>query len=191
MARLAGRCVHREPMWFPAGARRRHLGGPPAESQARINFAEALTLAAGQNPQIAFANEQIKEALAQLKGAKVLWLPSIQAGVCYINNEGPLQNSDGSITVTHRSALEAGLGMYAVGGGSPAIPGLTAKFALSDAVFQPHIAGQHVAAQNAQPRPPPRIFSFPRRLDTSIFCGRSGSRPSPGRRSATPRNLPS
>ena len=37
--------------------------------------------------------------------------------------------------------------MYAVGGGAPAIPGVTAKFALADAVFQPRIAGQQVAAQ--------------------------------------------
>ena len=107
----------------------------------------ALALVSGQNPQIAFANEQINEAFAQLRGAKVLWLPSIQAGINYQNHDGPLQNNDGTITVASRSALEAGLGMYAVGGGAPAIPGLSAKFALADAVFQPRIAGQQVAAR--------------------------------------------
>ena len=96
---------------------------------------------------MAFANEQIREAFAQLQGARVLWLPSIQAGINYQNHDGPLQNSDGTITVANRSALEAGLGMYAVGGGAPAIPGVSAKFALADAVFQPHIAGQQVAAR--------------------------------------------
>jgi outer membrane protein TolC len=96
---------------------------------------------------VAFANEQIREAFAQLRGARVLWLPSIQAGINYQNHDGPLQNSDGTITVANRSALEAGLGMYAVGGGAPAIPGVSAKFALADAVFQPHIAGQQVAAR--------------------------------------------
>ena len=65
----------------------------------------------------------------------------------YQSHDGPLQNSDGTITVANRSALEAGLGMYAVGGGAPAIPGLSANFALSDAIFQPAIAGQRVAAQ--------------------------------------------
>ncbi len=83
-----------------------------------ITFAEALATAAGRNPRIAYANEQINEAFAQLRGAKVLWLPSIQAGINYQNHDGPLQNSDGSIPVASRSALEAGLGMYAVGGGA-------------------------------------------------------------------------
>ncbi len=104
-------------------------------------------MVSARNPQIAYANEQINEAFAQLKGAKVLWLPSIQAGVNYQNHDGPLQNSDGTIVSASRSALEAGLGMYAVGGGAPAIPGVTAKFALADAVFQPRIADQRVAAQ--------------------------------------------
>jgi len=119
----------------------------PQENQELISFPSALALAAGQNPQIAFANEQISEAFAQLRGAKVFWLPSIQAGVNYQNHDGPLQNSDGTVPVASRSALEAGLGMYAVGGGAPAIPGLTAKFAVADAVFQPRIAGQQVAAR--------------------------------------------
>ena len=82
-----------------------------------------------------------------MRGAKVFWLPSIQAGINYINHDGPLQNNDGSIPVVSRSAIEGGLGMYAVGGGAPAIPGLSAKFAMADAVFQPRIAGQQVAAR--------------------------------------------
>ncbi len=119
----------------------------PAEKRQVISFPRALALVSGQNPQIAFANEQINEAFAQLTGARVLWLPSIQAGVNYQNHDGPLQNNDGTITTASRSALEAGLGMYAVGGGAPAIPGLSAKFAMADAVFQPRIAGQQAAAQ--------------------------------------------
>ena len=77
----------------------------------------------------------------------MLWLPAIRAGVGYINHDGPLQNSDGTITAANRSALEAGLGMYAVGGGAPAIPGISAKFGFADAVFQPRIADQEVAAR--------------------------------------------
>ncbi len=119
----------------------------PVENQEVINFPKALALASGQNPQIAFANEQIHEAFAQLRGARVLWLPSIQAGINYQNHDGPLQNSDGTIVTASRSALEAGLGMYAVGGGAPAVPGVSAKFAMADAVFQPRIAGQQVAAR--------------------------------------------
>jgi outer membrane protein TolC len=117
------------------------------EPQEAISFARALELASGHNPQIAFAKEQINEAFAQLRVARVLWLPSIQAGTSYINHDGPLQNSDGTIPVANRSALEAGLGMYAVGGGAPAVPGVSAKFALADAVFQPRIASQQMAAR--------------------------------------------
>jgi outer membrane protein TolC len=117
----------------------------PVENREVISFPRALALVAGQNPQIAFANEQINEAFAQVRAAKVLWLPSIQAGINFQNHDGPLQNSDGTIPAASRSAIEAGLGMYAVGGGAPAVPGLSAKFALADAVFQPRIAGQQAA----------------------------------------------
>ncbi len=119
----------------------------PAENPNPITFAAALSLVARQNPQVAFANEQVNEAFAQLRGAQVLWLPAIRAGVGYINHDGPLQNSDGTITAANRSALEAGLGMYAVGGGAPAIPGISAKFSFADAVFQPRIADHEVAAR--------------------------------------------
>ena len=107
----------------PWRLRRHRRAWRAAENQEVISFPRALALVSGQNPQIAFANEQINEAFAQLRGARVLWLPSIQAGINYQNHDGPLQNSDGTITVANRSALEAGLGMYAVGGGAPAIPG--------------------------------------------------------------------
>jgi outer membrane protein TolC len=117
------------------------------ENQMVISFPRALALLSGQNPQVAFANEQIRESFAQVKGAKVLWLPSIQAGINYQNHDGPLQANDGSVPGVNRSALEAGLGMYAVGGGAPAIPGVTAKFAMADAVFQPRIADQQAAAR--------------------------------------------
>jgi outer membrane protein TolC len=118
----------------------------PAENQEVISFSRALTLVSGQNPQVAFANEQINEAFAQLRGARVLWLPSIQAGISYIKHEGPLQANDGTVPVASRAAIEAGLGMYAVGGGPPAVPGVSAKFGLADAVFQPRIASQELAA---------------------------------------------
>ncbi len=119
----------------------------PAEEQDSISFSRALTLVSGQNPQVAFANEQINEAFAQLRGARILWLPSIHAGLSYNHHEGPLQANDGTIIQSSRSALEAGLGTTAVGAGSPAIPGVSANFRSTDAVFQPRIAGQEVAAR--------------------------------------------
>jgi outer membrane protein TolC len=140
-----GREVIDLPVPLPASQPQLRLA--PVENQEVINFPRALALVSGQNPQVAFANEQICEAFAQLKGARVLWLPSIQAGIGYINHDGPLQANDGSVPIAARSALEAGLGMYAVGGGAPAVPGVSARFAMADAVFQPRIAGQQVAAR--------------------------------------------
>jgi outer membrane protein TolC len=58
-----------------------------------------------------------------------------------------VQNSDGTITAASRSALEAGLGTLAVGGGAPAVPGVAANFRTADAVFQPRIADQQAAVQ--------------------------------------------
>jgi outer membrane protein TolC len=119
----------------------------PAVDEESISFSMALGQVSGQNPQIAFAKEQINEAFAQLRGAKVLWLPTIRAGLSYNHHEGPLQANDGSVPQSSRSALESGLGTTAVGGGSPAVPGITASFRVTDAVFQPRIAVQEVAAR--------------------------------------------
>ena len=96
---------------------------------------------------MAFANERVREAYAQWQAASVLWLPSIRAGLYYGNHEGPFQANDGSIVLANRSTLETGLGMAAVGGGSPAVPGIAANFRVSDAVFQPRIAGQERLAR--------------------------------------------
>jgi outer membrane protein TolC len=53
----------------------------------------------------------------------------------------------GEVFDTSRGALFSGLGAQAVGAGSPAVPGVVARFHLSDAVFQPRIAESFVAAQ--------------------------------------------
>jgi outer membrane protein TolC len=144
----------------PAGSRGELLAAPmpsgfppsqeritPAENQEYISFSRALALVSGGNPQIAFADERISEAFAQLRGAKVLWLPSIRAGLSYNKHEGTLQETGGAVLDVSRTALDAGLGVQAVGAGSPAIPGVTANFRLTDAIFQPRIADQQVAAR--------------------------------------------
>jgi outer membrane protein TolC len=118
------------------------LGGP---NYRMIDFPTALRIAGAQNPQIGIANQRIVEAYAQLQAAEVLWLPAIRAGVSYNRHEGPLQATDGTISNVTRTALEPGLGMGAVGAGTPAIPGVVASFRLADAVFQPRIY-EHTAA---------------------------------------------
>ena len=156
-----------------------------------ITFAAALSLVARQNPQVAFANEQVNEAFAQLQGAQVLWLPAIRAGVGYINHDGPVQNSDGTITTASRTALEGGLGMYAVGGGVrrfPASPPSSASRTRFSSRASPIRRWRHGSTPS---RPPPTTCFSSWRWRISISCGPSSSRRLRKRPSSTPDGLPS
>ncbi|HUG92830.1 MAG TPA: TolC family protein [Planctomycetaceae bacterium] len=115
--------------------------------ESPIDFESALALAAGRNPQVAFANERIREAFARLRQAEALWLPTINAGANYNKHEGTIQNVEGEIIDASRQSIYAGLGARAVGAGSPASPGLVAAFHTSDAVFQPRIERRATAAR--------------------------------------------
>lgn len=110
-----------------------------------IDLASAVQLAAGQNPNVAFARERINEAFAQHARAEALWLPSIRAGANWNKHEGRIQNVEGDIIRTSRNAGFAGFGANAVGAGSPTVPGIVASFHLADAIHQPDIT-EHAAA---------------------------------------------
>src|SRR5436190_3757642 len=121
----------------------------PATSHP-ISLETALQLTSGQNPQVAFARERIQEAFAQLDRAKVLWLPSVRAGVTYDKHEGPAQAVDGiMLPGVSRSALFGGFGGVTPGAATPAIPGLYANFQIVDAIFQPRIAELTAAARKS------------------------------------------
>ena len=123
------------------------LNNSAEETSYDIDFSTALSLVSGNNPQVAFAQERINEAFAQWQAAKVLWLPSIRAGVSYNKHEGQLQNSTGRILDVSRSSLQSGLGVGSVGTGSPPFPGLSVRFHFADAIFQPLIAERTIAAR--------------------------------------------
>ena len=114
----------------------------------KLDMSTALQLVAGQNPQVAFAHQRIAEAAARLEAAEALWLPSIRAGVSLNRHEGNLQNSNGQIVDISRSSLQGGFGAGAVGAGTNPVPGLSAEFHLSDAVFAPRIAERNLEAHN-------------------------------------------
>lgn len=101
------------------------------------------------NPRVGAARAQVVEAYAVWQRAGVLWLPSLRAGLNFNKHEGRIQDVLGSNVETSRGALYTGLGANTVGAGSPAIPGVYANFHLSDAIFQPRIAGHIVEARNA------------------------------------------
>ena len=118
---------------------------PPAPTGYAIDLGSALQLAAGQNPNVAFARERINEAYAQHARAEALWLPSIRAGANWNKHEGRIQDVAGTVFNTSRGSYFTGLGANAVGAGSPTVPGIFASFQLTDAIHQPKIT-EHAAA---------------------------------------------
>ncbi len=114
-----------------------------------LDMTGALAMAVGQNPRIAFATARYREAYAQLESAQSLWLPSIRAGASYNHHDGVYQTSSSSVINKSRSSLQMGMGVNAVGAGSPTEPGVLAEFHTSDAFFQPKIASHGAAARDA------------------------------------------
>ena len=112
-----------------------------------IDLPTALRLANADNLQVALAREQIRQALAGLEAARVLWLPSIRGGVSYNRHEGAIQAVDGTQFNTSRGAFYSGLGSGIDGAGTPIVPGVYANFHLTDALFQPLAARQFAEAK--------------------------------------------
>jgi outer membrane protein TolC len=114
-----------------------------------IDLPTALRLANADNVQVNLAREQINQAYAEYNAAGVLWLPSLRGGVHWNHHDGTLLDTNGNIVDTSRSSLYAGAGGFAVGAGSPAIPGVFANFNLADAMFQPLAAQQRWGARES------------------------------------------
>ena len=134
----------------PADAPPEVLPPAPAEPNGEvfpIDLSTALALADADNPQIAFAREQIREAYARLESAQVLWLPTISAGANFNKHEGSLQDTLGQVNNISRGAVYSGFGSGAVGAGSPMFPGLWMNFQLTDAIYQPLAARQTTRAR--------------------------------------------
>lgn len=112
-----------------------------------IDLPTALQLADGNNVQVAFAREQIRQAWAKVEGAKALWLPSVRVGGSYNKHEGQIQEIRGQVFPLSRSNLYTGLGAGGQAAASPYFPGLYANFNLADALFQPLAARQAAGAQ--------------------------------------------
>jgi len=140
--------IHGPPVQLAAHAAPAEPSQQPAKP-LEISFSSVLATVSGQNPQVAFADERIREAFAQYEAARVLWLPSIRAGVSYNRHDGTLQAVDGEVGEVSRSAMESGLGIGAAAAGSPLVPGVFASFRLADAVFLPRAAGHVTTARQS------------------------------------------
>ncbi len=105
-----------------------------------INLPTALAMIGGNHPVVGVARSRVQEAYAQLDRARIMWLPSIQSGFNYRRRDGNYQDVQGAIVDVNLNSFNYGLGAGAVGAGSPAQPGVVARFHLADALFLPKAA---------------------------------------------------
>jgi outer membrane protein TolC len=119
--------------------------GPPL----KMDLGGVLARVANDNPRVGFALAQVQEAFARLQLADAQWFPNLQAGVSYNRHDGPLQNTDGTITQVSRQALNTGLGAGALGSGTPPVAGLSTRLNLGEAIFAPKVLGNEANARQA------------------------------------------
>jgi outer membrane protein TolC len=117
-----------------------------------IDLPTALRLANAQNTQVLFAQARIVEASAQLEQARVLLLPTLSAGASYSHHDGRLQDVEGNVLEISRSAGTLGLGAGGVAAGPLAVPGVSVRSDLADAIFLPLVARQVSRAREAESR---------------------------------------
>lgn len=118
-----------------------------------IDLSAALQLAGANNLQIALARERVEESLARHDAARLLWVPSLRAGVTYTRHDGRIQATEGDVIEVSRQALFVGGGFgtggssLAGGAGGPAR--LAVNLPLADAIFEPLVARRLVDARQA------------------------------------------
>src|SRR6185312_11754024 len=125
--------------------------GSSAE-QETIDLEIALRLAGVENPTIALAREQIREAIAAQLAARSLLLPSINIGGNYHYHSGNLQASFGGVRNITSQSLYLGFGARTLAAETLAFPGIRLFAHLGDAVYEPLSARQQVVVRrsNAQ-----------------------------------------
>ena len=82
---------------------------PPPEKESPIDLKSALSLAGVENPQIALAQEIVRENLALQLQACALLVPSVTAGGNYHMHNGILQTSTGFMRQVDSQSLYTGL----------------------------------------------------------------------------------
>ena len=113
-----------------------------------IDLATALRLADRVNPDIGISRQAILEALARLKGARVLLLPSLTGGGNYHDHNGNLQRARGAIlNLPAEQLFYFGGGARTVGAETVAFPAIRIFSHLGDAYFEPLAARQQTVVR--------------------------------------------
>ncbi|MDG2220383.1 MAG: TolC family protein [Rubripirellula sp.] len=120
------------------------------ERGIELDLVSALAAIGGQHPAVGLARWRVEEAYARWSQAKILWIPTLQAGMSFHRHDGNYQASNADIVDVSRSSLQTGLGVGATGAGTTPRPGLVAQYHLADAIFQPDITQKQAwAAQHS------------------------------------------
>eukprot|EP00913_Durusdinium_trenchii_P028414 g26642.t1 len=124
---------------------------------ATLSLAEVLSTAGAENWAVQLAEERIHEASAKHQAAKVLWLPSLSAGIGYTKHDGQIQDTRGRVLDVSRNSLFVGGGAVtadaptAAGSGGPAR--MFVDMSLADAIYRPrqtrHLLDASYAGQHA------------------------------------------
>ena len=129
------------PLPFAPAAAEAGLNGKPAPDDSRhavpISLPAALQLAGVSPLDIAAATLEVKQGLAVLLQAKVLWIPNLNAGVDYFRHDGIQQN------LFTGDPFRKDRQSFFVGGGP------TLSVALTDAIYEPLAQRRVVTARVA------------------------------------------
>jgi len=121
---------------FSEGQAPTHLPVAQPDGQDRplpINLATVLRLAGARPVIIAAAQARVQVAAQVLAKAQVEWLPSFNVGMGYYRHDGSTQGQSGNFYINSRDQFLAGAG-------------LTARVAMTDALFAPLAARQVLRA---------------------------------------------
>jgi outer membrane protein TolC len=116
----------------------------------QIDLKSALRLANEQNTGLAIQLERVRQAEIDNNSAVYQWLPTIRAGFSSTDQDGILQNTDGSITDVDRTTESRGLGLGTIGSGLAPRPGLSLELDLAEGIFKPLAASQKLEAAKAE-----------------------------------------
>jgi outer membrane protein TolC len=117
-----------------------------------IDLSTALALAGADNPTIALAQEAVATRQAERLQADALLLPTLHAGADYDGHTGNLENTRGLIRPIDRQSVYVGAGAGAVGTSTVPVPGVRVVAQLADAIYEPRVARQRIAAADFDAR---------------------------------------
>jgi outer membrane protein TolC len=124
----------------------------PGEQTLGISMGDALYRAGLDNPQIAIAEQAVQASLALQLQARAMLLPSLTGGGNYHLHNGALQAPSGAIRETTEDSLYAGAGAGALAAATVGYPGVRIYAQITEAIFEPRVARQVVAATQFRAR---------------------------------------